>query len=121
MPKIWRVYSGADGQSHIAEEALPMKPFLDTEGAHGETTPMQPAAGIAFRVAPPGYVLDWHCAPRRQYSISLSGTAEIEVGDGTVARIGPGDVVLAEDLSGQGHMTRVIGGEPRFYAIVPLG
>ena len=42
MAKIWRVYSGADGQSHIAEETLPMKPFLDTEGAHGETTPMQP-------------------------------------------------------------------------------
>lgn len=120
MPKIWRVYSGADGRSHIAEEILPMKPFLDTEGAHGETTATQPTAGIAFRVAPPGYVLDWHCAPRRQYSISLSGSAEIEVGDGTVARIGPGDVVLAEDLSGQGHITRVIGAEPRFYAIVPL-
>jgi quercetin dioxygenase-like cupin family protein len=120
MPKIWRVYSGTDGRSHIAEVTLPMKPFLDTEGAHGETTPTQPTAGIAFRVAPPGYVLDWHCAPRRQYSISLSGTAEIEVGDGTVARIGPGDVVLAEDLSGQGHITRVTGAEPRFYAIVPL-
>jgi len=120
MAKIWRVSSGADGQSHIAEETLLMKPFLDSEGAHGETTPTQTAAGIAFRVAPPGYVLGWHCAPRRQYSISLSGTAEIEVGDGTVARIGPGDVVLAEDLTGQGHITRVVGGAPRFYAIVPL-
>ena len=120
MAKIWRVYSGADGQSHIAEEKLPMKPFLDSEGAHGETTPMQPTAGIAFRVAPPGYVLDWHCAPRRQYSISLSGWAEIEVGDGTMARLGPGDVVLAEDLTGQGHITRVVGDQPRFYAIVPL-
>jgi hypothetical protein len=33
--------------------------------------------------------------------ISLSGIAEIEVGDGTIARVGPGDVVLAEDLTGQ--------------------
>ena len=49
----------------------------------------------------PGYVLGWHGAPRRQYSISLSGSAEIEVGYGTVVRIGPGDVVLAEDLTGQ--------------------
>ena len=120
MPKIWRVYSGADGQSHITEEPLPMKPFRDIEGAHGETSPMQPTAGIAFRVAPPGYVLDWHCAPRRQYSISLSGTAEIEVGDGTIARVGPGDIVLAEDLTGQGHVTRVVGTEPRLSAIVPL-
>ena len=120
MPKIWRVYSGNDGQSHIAEEPMAMKPFTDTEGAHGEGTPVQPAKSIAFRVSHPGYVLSWHCAPRRQYSISLSGTAEIEVGDGTVARLEAGDVVLAEDLTGQGHITRVVGDRPRFYAIVPL-
>jgi len=114
------VYSGANGQSRIVEMPLVMAPFVDTEGAHGEGTSMQSATGIVFRVSPPGYVLDWHCAPRRQYSISLSGVAEIEVGDGTVARIGPGDVVLAEDLSGQGHITRVVGDQPRFYAIVPL-
>jgi quercetin dioxygenase-like cupin family protein len=120
MPKIWRVYSGADGKSHIAELPLEMKPFKDTEGAYGEAAPTQAATGITFRMSPPGYVLDWHCAPRRQYSISLSGQAEIEVGDGTVARVGPGDVVLAEDLTGQGHVTRVVGSEPRVYAIVPL-
>jgi quercetin dioxygenase-like cupin family protein len=120
MPKIWRVYSGKDGQSHIEEVELAMKPFVDVEGAYGEASPTQTATGITFRVFPPGYVLDWHCAPRRQYSISLSGVAEIEVGDGTVARIGPGDVVLAEDLTGQGHVTRVVGSEPRFSAIVPL-
>jgi hypothetical protein len=28
--------------------------------------------------------------------------------------------VLAGDLTGQGHVTRVVGNEPRFYAIVPL-
>jgi hypothetical protein len=120
MPTIWRVYSGADGKSHIAQETLPMTPFVDTEGAHGQAAPTQAVSGITFRVSPPGYVLSWHCAPRRQYSISLTGTAEIEVGDGTVARVGPGDVVLAEDLTGQGHITRVVGDVPRFYAIVPL-
>ena len=120
MAKMWRVYSGADGESHVAELPLTLKPFRDVEGAHGEGTPMQAAAGIAFRVAPPGYVLDWHCAPRRQYSISLSGTAEIEVGDGTIVRVEAGDVVLAEDLTGRGHVTRVVGDRPRVYAIVPL-
>jgi hypothetical protein len=120
MAKMWRVYSGADGESHIAELPMALEPFRDVEGAHGQGTPLQAASGIAFRVAPPGYVLDWHCAPRRQYSISLSGAAEIEVGDGTIARVEPGDVVLAEDLTGRGHVTRVIGKEPRVYAIVPL-
>jgi quercetin dioxygenase-like cupin family protein len=120
MPKIFRVYTGEDGQSHIAEEPLALQHFVDTEGAHGEGTPLQPATGITFRLAPPGYVLSWHCAPRRQYTITLAGAAEIEVGDGTVVRVGPGDVLLAEDLTGQGHITRVVGNQPRFYAVVPL-
>ena len=120
MPKIFRVYTGADGKSHIAEEPLALQPFTDTEGAYGEGTPVQHATGITFRLAPPDYVLNWHCAPRRQYTITLAGNAEIEVGDGTVVRIGPGDVLLAEDLIGQGHITRVVGTQPRFYAVVPL-
>jgi quercetin dioxygenase-like cupin family protein len=120
MPTIVRVYSGDDGQSHLEEVSLSMQPFVDTEGAYGEGTPIQNATGITFRVAPPGYVLTWHCAPRRQYTITLSGEAEIEVGDGTVKRIGPGDVVLAEDLTGQGHITRVVGQQPRFSVVVPL-
>ncbi len=120
MPSILRIYTGDDGQSHIEQMPLAMQPFLDTEGAHGEGTPLQNVQGLTFRVSPPGYELSWHCAPRRQYSISLAGEAEIEVGDGTTMRTKPGDVVLAEDLTGQGHITRVIGEQQRFYAIVPL-
>jgi quercetin dioxygenase-like cupin family protein len=120
MPTIVRVYTGDDGRSHLEEVTLALQPFIDTEGAYGEGTPLQPATGISFRVAPLGYVLNWHCAPRRQYSITLSGEAEIEVGDGTVKRIGAGDVVLAEDLTGQGHITRVVGNQPRLSVVVPL-
>jgi len=120
MPTILRIYSGADGQSHVEEMPLAMQPFVDTEGAYGEGTPLQSVQGITFRVSPPGYVLNWHCAPRRQYTITLAGEAEIEVGDGTVKRVGPGDVLLAEDLTGQGHITRVVGQQQRFYMVVPL-
>jgi quercetin dioxygenase-like cupin family protein len=120
MPVIWRVYSGDDGHSHIEEVSLALQPFTDTEGAYGEATPLQPTTGITFRLSPPDYELSWHCAPRRQYSITLAGEAEIEVGDGTVKRLGPGDVLLAEDLTGQGHIMRVVGESPRLYAVVPL-
>jgi quercetin dioxygenase-like cupin family protein len=120
MPTIVRVYTGDDGRSHLEEVTLALQPFVDTEGASGEGTPLQQATGITFRVAPPGYILNWHCAPRRQYTITLSGEAEIEVGDGTVKRIGAGDVILAEDLTGQGHITRVVGNQPRLSVVVPL-
>ena len=121
MASILRVYTGDDGKSHIEEVELALEPFVDTEGAYGEGTPLQGANGITFRLAPPGYVLEWHCAPRRQYTITLQGRAEIEVGDGTIKPVGPGDVLLAEDLTGQGHITRVVGSQPRLYAVVPLG
>ncbi len=120
MANIIRVYTGSDGQSHLEEMNLPLEPFVDTEGAYGEGTPLEPATGITFRVAEPGYFLDWHNAPRRQYTITLSGEAEIGVGDGTVRRVGAGDVLLAEDLTGQGHTTRVVGAEQRLSVVIPL-
>lgn len=121
MPTFLRVYTGEDGKSHSEEISPGFQPFVDTEGAYGEGTPLEAATGITFRVAPAGYFLDWHCAPRRQYTITLSGEAEIEVADGTVKRVGPGDVLLAEDLTGTGHTTRVVSDEPRVYVVVPLG
>ena len=120
MPAYLRVYTGDDGQSHMEEITPPFQPFRDIEGAYGEETPLEAATSITIRRSPPGYFLDWHTAPRRQYTITLSGEAEIGVGNGTVRRLGPGDILLAEDLTGQGHTTRVVTGEARVYVVVPL-
>lgn len=113
--KIVRLYSGADGESHFEELNVPFERVGDAEA-----TPLQAATGVGFRRAPAGHVQDWHPAPRRQYVITLSGQVEIEVGDGTVRRFGPGDVMLAEDLTGRGHITRVTGTQPRGYVAIPL-
>ena len=120
MPLFVRVYTGEDGKSHMEEIDPPFEPFIDVEGAHGDGTPMEAATGITFRRGAPGYFLDFHTAPRRQYTITLSGEIEIGTGDGTVRRFGPGSVLLAEDLTGQGHTTRVVSQEPRVYLVVPL-
>ena len=120
MPTFVRVYTGDDGKSHIEDIDPPFEPFVDTEGAHGDGTPLENATSITFRRAAPGYFLDFHTAPRRQYSITLTGEIEITTGDGTVRRCGPGTVLLAEDLTGQGHTTRVVSQEPRLFVVVPL-
>ena len=52
--------------------------------------------------------------------ITLSGEVEIGLGDGTVHRFGAGHVNLAEDLTGQGHTTRVVGNVARVTATIPL-
>ena len=109
---FFRIYSGEDGQSHFEELELPMEPV--------GTTPVQAASGITFRRAEPGEFIDWHNAPRRQYVITLSGASEVVIGDGTVQRFGPGDVLLAEDLTGRGHTTRAVGDEPRVSVAIPL-
>ena len=120
MPTIMRVYTGDDGLSHMEEVNLALEPFLDTEGAYGESTPLEAATGVTFRLSPADYFLDWHTAPRRQYTITITGEVEIETSDGTVKRLGPGGILLAEDLTGRGHTTRVISKEARFYAVIPL-
>ena len=63
MPQFVRVYTGPDGQSRLEHYDPPFEDFLDTEGAYGRGTPMQPTSGLTIRISPPDYFLDFHCAP----------------------------------------------------------
>ena len=112
--KINRLYTGPDGRTHAEEIMVNFGP--------GGTDPFKLAAGAGaeIRRAPPGRVVDWHPAPRRQYVITLSGQGEIELEDGKKIRLGPGSINLAEDLTGKGHITRVIGNEDRVTIAIPV-
>ena len=78
------------------------------------------ATGIIFRENDASYNLDWHNAPARQYVIMLEGEVEIEIGDGSKRVLGPGDISLAEDTTGQGHRSRILSGNPRRSVFVTL-
>ena len=108
---IFRMYTGEDGKSHIDE--------LDLSN-HPELTSGTPTQDITFREWAPGHFIDWHPAPKRQYIISLSGTIEIGLEDGTTHRFRPGDARLVEDITGKGHTTLVPGDEPSISAVIPL-
>jgi len=109
--KFVRIYTGEDGQSHFEE--------LDGGASPALFSQKHPAAAIVFKSDAATHLLDWHTAPRRQYCITLSGSVEIRVGDGTVKTFGPGDVLLAEDLTGQGHIVVAKGNWTR--AFVHIG
>jgi quercetin dioxygenase-like cupin family protein len=113
---IVRNYASDDGQSVIEEMPLSFEPY---EGDGRERTALQAATGIRFVRWPAG-VYDWHNAPRRQYVITLSGQAELEVSGGRLVRLGAGDVALEEDLTGEGHRVRVLGNQPLVFVVVPL-
>jgi len=113
--KTVRIYTGDDQQSHFGEIELSFG------GDHAIlTADSRPASEATFGCAPAGTVIDWHPAPRRQYVVTLSGEWDIECGDGSVQRFKAGDVMLADDLTGQGHIARVSGDELHIFMTVPL-
>ena len=112
--EITRVYTGDDGESHF--ETIDV---AQSESRYGTLSQMFEAEGVIFRTTPVGGELDFHNAPRRQFVVTLSGTVEIEVGDGSVKRLHGGDILLADDVTGRGHITRDIEG-PRHSLFIPL-
>ena len=114
---VIRIYSGADGQSHFEDVKLRFEP----RGDQSETAELIPGSGIVVRRFDPQRSNPWHHAPGRYAVFTLSGAVDIEIGDGTVRRLGPGDILIAEDRTGQGHGTREVGPGPRVSIFVPLG
>ena len=108
---IFRMHTGIDGKSHI--ETLDL-------GLHPELASVQSVISIQFREAPLGRFADWHHAPQRQCLIQLSGEVEVGLSSGRTVRYKPGDARLAEDLTGEGHTTRVVGDQPSITAVIPL-
>jgi quercetin dioxygenase-like cupin family protein len=114
---IIRIYTGADERSHFEE----VEPHFEPKGDQSEVAELVPGSGILVRRFEAARANPWHHAPGRYAVFTLSGAVDIEIGDGTIRRIGPGDILIAEDLTGQGHQTREVGPEPRISVFVPLG
>ena len=118
---VVRIWSDSDGASHFED--------VDIELATITYAPPAPALELSDPFAaeravlssmPAGWFGDWHPSPFRQLYFNLSGRLEVEVADGEVRELRPGAIVLVEDLSGTGHITRVLGDEPSRGAFVHL-
>ncbi|HMA04823.1 MAG TPA: cupin domain-containing protein [Methanomicrobiales archaeon] len=116
-----RIYADALGGSHLdvvtvkqslAQAAPPAAPFYVSED--------KPASKYRFYSFEPGWIGELHPAPTRQFLALMSGAVEVETTDGTVRRFGPGDLVLLEDTSGRGHVTRNIGDGYAMFLVVPV-
>ena len=108
------IYTGDDGRSHFEDLDIPLHP-----ARYGQQSDLIDGGGVIFRETPAGGLVEFHTAPRRQFVITLAGMAEIECGDGSKRRLGAGGILLADDTSGQGHITREIEG-PRHSIFIPL-
>ncbi len=106
---VVRLYTGPDNKSHFEDIQIPLK----DAGKVGFISERYKATGVVFRETTGDYNYDFHPAPRRQYVVNLEGEVEIEVGDGTKRILRTGDVLLAEDTTGQGHISRAVAGKRR--------
>jgi hypothetical protein len=119
--KVVRIYTGDDARSHFEDLEIPQAdvPFSgNVPGATDKRTEPIPVESMVIRDAQTADEHAFHPAPRRQFVVTLYGMGEIECGDGTKRRFGPGDIMLADDTSGQGHISRTI--EARRNLMIPL-
>ena len=114
--RVVRLYTGPDKKSHFEDIQIPLK----DAGKVGFISELYKATGVVFRETTGDYNYDFHTAPRRQYVVNLEGEVEIEVGDGTRRILRTGDILLAEDTTGQGHISRAVAGKPRKSLFITL-
>ena len=93
--EVIHVFAGADGISHIGRVRVV-----------GSPKPLPIDSVIATSIAQG--VEDWHQAPAKTFTINVVGEIEAEVSDGTRMAIGKGDLVYLEDMTGKGHVTRLL-------------
>lgn len=102
---VTRMYPDHEGLARAEESEVRMSETIKVEG-------------LSFQSITPPRVSDWHTAPRRQYAITISGRAEAELPGGKKVTFEPGRVVLIEDVTGTGHISRILGTENFVVAFV---
>ena len=102
---VTRLYTDADGQSHAEDADVVWRPAkLRAELSESESVKVTAAQFLRW---PRGFVWEGHPASKRQYVVIVSGRGEVDVAGGKNVQLTPGRVLLAEDVTGKGHITRV--------------
>lgn len=112
---LTHVFTGPDGMSHVEVKEVKLTPRGDAE-----LSEMAKVSGLQFRRQGPGYFEDFHPASRKQYVITLRGEGEIDLADGQKIIAKAGDVLLMEDVTGKGHISRGRGTEDRITLFIPV-
>jgi hypothetical protein len=110
MIRAYLLYTGPDGHSHVTPGHIP-------------DAALTPAVSILFKETPAHATLDWHTAPHTQYVITLAGVLEFTMHSGDKFLLHPGEVLIATDVRGSGHVWRLVNDEPwkRIYVVFEEG
>jgi len=106
--KYLRLKPDTNGKSCFEDSALDLK-----EADYRPPAPLlfvshtYEANGLQFVRLPSGWTGDSIHPPKDQFVICLKGHLEVTASNGEKRMFGPGDSVLMEDVSGEGHHTHV--------------
>jgi hypothetical protein len=116
--KITRLFTGPDNKTHAEEITVPLP--LSPANRSSERSQYMSFKDAQWVRTSTSYDLDWHVAPRRQYVVTVSGESEVIIGDGSHIRLYPGKIMLVEDTTGQGHISKSVGDKDRISLFLPL-
>ena len=116
-----RVYADAAGESHFedVEAGGECRQALESDltAVVSETFSVE---GVFFRDVQTEASPVPHNAPYELFIIGLQGRFTIQVSDGELREFGPGSVILVQDTTGKGHVTKRLGDEERVTLMAPL-
>ena len=107
---VTRMFSDAQGETHT--ETI----MMDV----GQSNGFSPTGTAYFSRFAADMDLDWHPAPRRQYIVNLDAGVRITASDGESRVIGAGEVLLVEDTTGKGHLSKAVGEQIRHCIFIPI-
>lgn len=110
--KVVRIYTGPDNRSHFEDMKVDMNAVM-MSARSSQRSALIPLKNFLFRENPLGGGQgEYHTPGQRQFVITIYGAAEITCAGGSRV-FGPGDVLFAEDLTGEGHSNRELHGPRR--------
>ena len=117
-----RIFSDAEGQSHISDHAWDMheEDFSPPSPGGYFVTNMMPAHGVIMMHHPSGYEDAWHPVPARVLVTILKGRIRVQTSDGDSRVVGPGAQLVFEDTVGKGHRLDEVNRQEYNFAIVRL-
>jgi uncharacterized integral membrane protein (TIGR00697 family) len=102
--KIIELFAGQDNKSYFKE--IIIKPSIKHPlGLYSEKFKV---SNMIFREFQPDMEFNWHNAPQEQYIIYLEGEVLVKSSGGESKIFKSGDILLAKDLKGQGHITKTL-------------
>jgi quercetin dioxygenase-like cupin family protein len=105
---VYRLYEGKGGHSFMEDG----KHLLSID----EKVPVQT---LHYKISPPRSISEKHNAPATNYVITVKGTVRFKTSLGVEFIVQPGDLLIAEDVAGEGHSWELVGDDPwiRFYVV----